>query len=98
MGGIEDCHEVVRRAFNLVVLSTSPSTCRLAGRRVASERGHSRIQDHGCEIAYQVRTESTVSRSTRLTFCTTGILLRRLAGDPELSGVTHVIVDEVHER
>jgi ATP-dependent RNA helicase DHX57 len=31
-------------------------------------------------------------------FCTTGILLRRLMSDHTLDGVTHVIVDEVHER
>lgn len=31
-------------------------------------------------------------------FCTTGILLRRIAGDPTLSEVSHVVVDEVHER
>ena len=31
-------------------------------------------------------------------FCTTGILLRRLEGEPDLSDVTHIIVDEVHER
>lgn len=31
-------------------------------------------------------------------FCTTGILLRRLEEDPNLEGVTHVFVDEVHER
>mgnify|MGYP002776960904 CR=1 FL=1 len=36
--------------------------------------------------------------STRLLFCTTGILLRRLVMDPDLKGVTHVIVDEIHER
>lgn len=35
---------------------------------------------------------------TRLLFCTTGILLRRLSGDPQLASVSHVIVDEVHER
>ena len=29
---------------------------------------------------------------------TTGVLLRRLASDPTLEGVTHVFVDEVHER
>jgi HrpA-like RNA helicase len=29
---------------------------------------------------------------------TTGILLRRLQGDMNLEGVTHVVVDEVHER
>jgi ATP-dependent RNA helicase DHX36 len=37
-------------------------------------------------------------KNTRLLFCTTGILLRRLLVDRELKGVTHVIVDEIHER
>jgi hypothetical protein len=45
-----------------------------------------------------VRLDPAVSPDTRLTFCTTGILLRRLAGDGVLRGVTHVVVDEVHER
>lgn len=36
--------------------------------------------------------------ATRLLYCTTGVLLRRLEGDAELGGVTHIIVDEVHER
>jgi HrpA-like RNA helicase len=35
---------------------------------------------------------------TRLLFCTRSILLCRLLSDPDLVGVTHVIVDEVHER
>ena len=35
---------------------------------------------------------------TRLLFCTTGIVLRRLEGDPKLEGVTHILIDEVHER
>ena len=39
-----------------------------------------------------------MSDRTRLVFLTTGVLLRRLAADPELEGVTHVFVDEVHER
>lgn len=37
-------------------------------------------------------------RDTRLLFCTTGVLLRRLLVDRNLKGVTHVIVDEIHER
>ncbi|KAG5229828.1 ATP-dependent RNA helicase [Salix suchowensis] len=37
-------------------------------------------------------------RDTRLLFCTTGILLRRLLLDRDLKGVTHIIVDEIHER
>ena len=31
-------------------------------------------------------------------FCTTGILLRRLQGDSKLDGVSHIVVDEIHER
>ena len=49
-------------------------------------------------VGYQIRLESKASHWTRLLFCTTGILLRRLESDPELNDVTHVIIDEVHER
>lgn len=38
------------------------------------------------------------SSATRLLYCTTGVLLRRLEGEALLPGVSHVIVDEVHER
>ena len=62
--------------------------------RVASER----VERIGNVVGYQIRLESKMSSSTRLLFCTTGILLRRLESDPDLSDVTHVIVDEVHER
>lgn len=37
-------------------------------------------------------------KNTHLLFCTSGILLRRLLGDRNLNGVTHVFVDEIHER
>jgi len=36
--------------------------------------------------------------ATRLLYCTTGVLLRRLESEADLKGITHVIVDEVHER
>nr|XP_046173076.1 3'-5' RNA helicase YTHDC2 isoform X1 [Oncorhynchus gorbuscha] len=63
--------------------------------RVAAERGES----IGQTIGYQIRLESRVSPKTLLTFCTSGVLLRTLmAGDTTMSTVTHVIVDEVHER
>lgn len=45
-----------------------------------------------------MRLDAAITSDTRLTFCTTGILLRRLAGDADLLGVSHVVVDEVHER
>jgi len=39
--------------------------------------------------------DAASTRDTRLLFCTTGILLRRLASEPQLASVSHVIVDEV---
>ena len=62
--------------------------------RVASERG----EQLGKTVGYKIRLEGSMSSSTRILFCTTGVLLRRLTEDPLLSGVSHVIVDEVHER
>ncbi|KAL0141621.1 P-loop containing nucleoside triphosphate hydrolase protein [Mucor lusitanicus] len=49
-------------------------------------------------VGYQIRMENKVSAENVLLFCTTGILLRRLESDKYLEGVTHVVVDEVHER
>ncbi|XP_048584251.1 3'-5' RNA helicase YTHDC2 [Nematostella vectensis] len=63
--------------------------------RVAAERGE-RI---GQTAGYQIRLESRVSGKTLLTYCTNGVLLRTLMqGDNSLSFITHIIVDEIHER
>ena len=64
--------------------------------RVAQERGE-RIGD---SVGYQVRLESVKAQAPcRVSFCTTGILLRRLSsGGGGLDGVVHVVIDEVHER
>ncbi|GJX48291.1 DExH-box ATP-dependent RNA helicase DExH5, mitochondrial isoform X1 [Tanacetum coccineum] len=62
--------------------------------RIATERG----ERLGETVGYKVRLEGIKGRDTRLLFCTTGILLRRLLVDRNLKGVTHVIVDEIHER
>jgi len=52
----------------------------------------------GDTVGYQIRLESRRSHKTRLLYCTIGVLLRRLSADRLLSGVSHLIVDEVHER
>ncbi|KAL6758533.1 P-loop containing nucleoside triphosphate hydrolase protein [Haematococcus lacustris] len=81
-------------AVSLVV--TQPrriSTISLA-RRVAQERGEAL----GDVVGYKVRLDSCVSRNTRLTYITSGLLLRRLLIDPDLEDTTHVFIDEVHER
>lgn len=63
--------------------------------RVSAERGE-RV---GQTIGYQVRLESKLSSKTLLHFCTTGVLLRLLmVGHKCLSNLTHIIVDEIHER
>ncbi|XP_003470310.2 ATP-dependent RNA helicase DHX29 isoform X2 [Cavia porcellus] len=77
-------------------------------RRISAVSLATRVCDElGCEsgpggrnslCGYQIRMESRASESTRLLYCTTGVLIRKLQEDSLLSNVSHVIVDEVHER
>ncbi|KAJ4966079.1 hypothetical protein NE237_017928 [Protea cynaroides] len=66
--------------------------------RVAAERCEPSPGSNGSLVGFQVRLDSARNEKTKLLFCTTGILLRKLAGDKNLTGITHVVVDEVHER
>ncbi|KAI0275064.1 P-loop containing nucleoside triphosphate hydrolase protein [Gloeopeniophorella convolvens] len=71
--------------------------------RVAKERGE--VLGSG-SIGYQVRFESKLPEPHgSVTFCTTGIFLKRMhsalqdtSSRNQLDDVTHVVVDEVHER
>ena len=78
------------------IICTQPRRISAIGlaERVANERD----EKVGGVVGYSVRLESKTSKETRLLFCTTGILLRRLLSDSTLENVTHVILDEVHER
>ena len=77
-------------------------------RRVAATSIAERVSFERCEkggvggsgslVGHHVRLDAKVTNHTRLTFCTTGILLRRLQGDRMLSDVSHIVIDEVHER
>ena len=61
--------------------------------RVASERA----EDLGLSTGYSVRFESVQPRPYgSVLFCTVGVLLRKL--EAGLRGISHVIVDEIHER
>ena len=64
--------------------------------RVAEERDEDNIGDG--LVGYSIRLENKVGPRTKLLYCTTGILLRRLQLDPFLGQVTHIVVDEIHER
>jgi small subunit ribosomal protein S24e len=73
--------------------------------RVAKERG----EKLGASIGYQVRFENKPPEEQgSITFCTIGIFLKRIQSALDTSGtsaqghslddVTHIVVDEVHER
>ena len=64
--------------------------------RVAVERGES--QAGIGSVGYSVRGDSKSCASTRLMFCTTGVLLRQLQSQGALENISHIIIDEVHER
>ena len=49
-------------------------------------------------VGYNIRLEARVSAATRLVYATTGIVLRMLEGDQNFSEITHLIIDEIHER
>ena len=71
---------------------------RLAARAAASRIARSMGVKLGQEVGYHVRFDKKTSKSTRLIAMTTGILLRRLQGDPLLEDVSCVLLDEFHER
>lgn len=76
------------------VLVTAPRrvAVRAAARRLAHLDG-SRL---GEKVGFTVRGEH--HQGTHVQFLTPGVLIRRLLADPELTGVSAVIIDEVHER
>lgn len=78
------------------IICTQPR--RISAISVAQRVAQERAEHLGNSVGYQIRLESVRTSATRLLYCTTGVLLRRLEGEADLKGVTHVIVDEVHER
>ncbi|KAI1337469.1 P-loop containing nucleoside triphosphate hydrolase protein [Xylariaceae sp. FL0016] len=80
-------------------------------RRISALGLADRVSDERCsplgrEVGYSIRGENKTSPQTKITFVTTGVLLRRLqtsGGRTEdvvasLADVSHVVIDEVHER
>ena len=78
----------------VLVLEPRRLATRMAARRVAQELG----ERLGETVGYSVRGEHVAGPHTRLHFLTEGILARRLLRDPDLRGVSVVVLDEFHER
>ncbi|KAJ4763726.1 ATP-dependent RNA helicase [Rhynchospora pubera] len=77
--------------------------------RISSERG----ENVGDTVGYKIRLESKGGKNSSIIFCTNGVLLRLLIGrginltkrrstklplDDSISEITHIILDEIHER
>ncbi|KAI2503246.1 helicase [Fragilaria crotonensis] len=84
---------------NIVVTQPRRVAATTLAQRVAFERQ----EKVGSSVGYQVRLDAAVSNSTRITFMTIGILLRRLTmsfdvKEAPLSDISHLVIDEIHER
>ncbi|MFB9334185.1 ATP-dependent helicase HrpB [Actinoplanes octamycinicus] len=81
-------------AGRVIVAEPRRVAARAAARRMAALLG----EPVGERVGYAVRGERRVSRRTVVEVVTTGLLVRRLQRDQELSGTTTVVLDECHER
>ncbi|KDN52913.1 P-loop containing nucleoside triphosphate hydrolase protein [Tilletiaria anomala UBC 951] len=87
---------------NIIVTQPRRVSAMGVAARVAAERGEKLDSSSSVlgVVGYAIRGERKASRECRLLFTTTGVLLRRLSsgGDRDLRDITHIMVDEVHER
>uniref|UniRef100_A0A3B4X3S5 ATP-dependent RNA helicase DHX30 n=1 Tax=Seriola lalandi dorsalis TaxID=1841481 RepID=A0A3B4X3S5_SERLL len=83
-----DCNILVTQPRRISAVSVA--------HRVAHEMGPSLRNS----VGHQVRLDSRPPEHSggALLFLTVGILLRKLQSNPSLKGISHVVVDEVHER
>lgn len=82
------------RAGKVLVAEPRRLAARAAAARMAALLG----EPVGRTVGYAVRGDTKTSAHTRIEVVTSGLLLRRLVTDPELPGVTTVLLDECHER
>ena len=78
------------------ILLLSPR--RIAARAAAERMAANASEPVGKTFGYATRMESKRSAATRVTVMTEGIFVARIQADPELTGVSAVLFDEVHER
>ncbi|QIK78284.1 ATP-dependent helicase HrpB [Sphingomonas piscis] len=71
---------------------------RLAARAAAEYMAGQRDERPGQTIGYATRLDSKLGKATRVVVLTYGVFLSRIQADPELTGVSALLFDEVHER
>lgn len=70
------------------ILCTQPR--RISAISVAERVAEEMEETIGRQVGYSIRMDSKRSSETKLLYCTTGVVLRRLQEDRDLEGVTHV--------
>lgn len=78
----------------IIILEPRRIAARMAARRMAETLG----EKLGQSIGLSTRVDRHVSAETKVEVVTDGLFTRRLLSDPELSGISAVIFDEIHER
>lgn len=78
----------------IIMLEPRRIAARMAAQRMAQTIG----EKLGGQVGLSTRVDRRVSKETRVEVITDGLFTRRLLADPELSGVSAVIFDEIHER
>ncbi|KAH9810275.1 P-loop containing nucleoside triphosphate hydrolase protein, partial [Melampsora americana] len=94
-------HELSRgRAVKIFCTEPRRISAISLAQRVSQELGEptGAVGQLGSLVGYHIRLESKTSPTTRLVYATTGIVLRMLENGTDLHDITHLIVDEVHER
>ena len=99
--------DMIRKGLGGVANIVCTQPRRISALGLADRVSDERTGSVGDEVGYIIRGDSKVkSGATKITFVTTGVLLRRIQSGSgsdgnvagSLSDVTHVVVDEVHER
>ncbi len=78
----------------ILLLSPRRLATRMAAHYIAKQCG----EEVGKTIGYMTRGDSKLSADNKIIVMTEGIFLNKIINDPELSGVSAVLFDEVHER
>jgi HrpA-like RNA helicase len=99
------------KSANIIVTQPRRVAAISLAKRVCVEIGCPQPGNPLSEVGYNVRLARATSDATKITYCTVGVLLRMLVNPLEsyeddegddmpvpLSNVSHVIIDEVHER
>ncbi|KAL9618189.1 MAG: hypothetical protein Q9160_007085 [Pyrenula sp. 1 TL-2023] len=69
-------------------------------RRVSEELGEKKSDVGSMKslVGYAIRLETKTSSSTRVTFATTGVVMRMLENHDALRDTRYIVLDEIHER